>query len=62
VKAKDLAAKLLKNPEAEVVFDDTVTEYIYSVEIQDATKKSVCLTWDLDKQWIRHDDGKLVTP
>lgn len=62
MKAKDLAAELLKNPDAEVVFDDTVTEYIYSVEVMDAKKASITLTWDLDRMWIRHHDGKLVTP
>ncbi len=55
MKAKDLIAILQKNPEATVVFDDTCSEYIYSVDVIDppwAGGNFISLTWDTEVEWM----------
>ena len=56
MKAKLLANLLMMHPNAEVVFDDGNTEYIYKVGIKDGSDESISLTWDLDAGCFLRDD------
>lgn len=63
MKAKELAKQLMKHPEAEVLFDDGVTEYTYKVRRMSGKPSHVVLTYDIEEgPFFINDKGDVVSP
>lgn len=60
MKARELAEKLMKNPDGEVLFDDGISEYAYTVEVMGVFGGCTMLTFDPERGCYMIAGGKVV--